>query len=144
MSLVGFSGIVLALRPQAHANPIDRTRLVDLLVAGFSVVFASFLPALLDSLPFDEAAAWRLASFTFAMWYAFGILNGLWRLRGHVPAPNAVGAVIGTCFTVTLLVVASGAWLDHAYSVYLAALLWGLLIAAMEFALLLLAGLAAR
>lgn len=106
--LIGFSGIVLALHPRAHATPFDRVRLVDLLVAGFGVVFASFLPALFDSLLVDEAVAWRLASLAVGAWYAFGILSAAWRFRGRVPAPNAVGSVIGTGFAVALLVVASG------------------------------------
>jgi len=141
LGIVGFSGIVLALRPRVHANPIERVRLVDLLVAGFGVVFMSFLPVLFDTLPFDQATAWRLASFAVAAWFAVGILTAVWRLRGRVPAPNVIGSLIGLGLSAALLGVSAGAWLDHAYSIYLAALLWGLFVAAMEFALLLLAGL---
>jgi len=139
LSLVGFSGIILAVRPRVHANRIDRTRLVDLLVAGFGVTFASFLPALLNSF-LDEGAAWRLASVALGAWFAFGIVSALWRMGGRLPLPNSVGSLIGTGFAGALMVVASGRWVDHAYGVYFAALLWALCVAALEFALLLLAG----
>ena len=142
VSIVGFTGIVLALRPRVHADRIDRARLVDLLVAGFGVAFASFLPALLNALLPNEDAAWRLASGVLGAWFTFGILSAFWRMGGlgRMPAPNVVGSLIGMGFAVILMVVASGHWIDHAYGVYFAALLWGLLVAAMEFAILLLAG----
>ncbi len=140
VGLVGFSGIVLALRPRVDANPIDRARFVDLLVAGFGVVFLSFLPGLLDSLFSDSATAWRFASAAQAAWFALAILSAVRRFEGPVPVINAVGVVIGAAFAVALAIVASGPWVHYAYSVYFAALLWGLFVAAMEFSLLLLAG----
>ena len=144
IAIAGFSGIVAGLsrRSELEWGDLDRVRLGMLLQSSFVVAFFSLLTLVLASTDIDFATVWRISS---AGWLAYmGVSLILsWRryrvLRGDAGSlppeasrPLLMVLLIGAAFSI-------GAQLANTISLgvpwpHLAALLWGLVAAAMFFA----------
>ncbi len=142
IGLAGFTGIITTLQDQSGKGnaAVRKARLGDLLLASLGVVFFALLPVLFQGLLATELAAWRLAQWLFVVYHGAIItafmfaadLSQVTRLEWSVLPPAAV-------ILIAQLATAMGYWSEAIETVYFAALIWFLFIAALAFCLLLLA-----
>ena len=67
IGLAGFASVATVLRKQGHMESlVVLQRLLVLLVLSISVVFLSFLPAVLSGIGLEDAHVWRVSAVVFA------------------------------------------------------------------------------
>jgi hypothetical protein len=85
IGLAGFSGIVVALSDSSFAsNPLDRFRVLVLLVNALGGGIFAALPLMLVDSGVSEETAWALPSGAFA---AYAALFAFWGMRRRVTLP---------------------------------------------------------
>lgn len=140
IAIAGFSGIVAAVghRGAGRWTAADQLRLRILLTAsGVAIVFA-FLPFVLVDL-LDPSIAWRLASGLLAI-HTAAITAHRVRQASHANASEAIGLRVWWLVVVAAVVgmlVGNAVWFASP-ALYVLGVLWGVFVAFMTFATLLL------
>jgi O-antigen/teichoic acid export membrane protein len=141
VSLAGFTGIVVALerRSSKDHSIANRARLRELLLASLGVVFFVFIPTLLAGAGGDDRWAYRASLLPFA---AYQVLLVVLFTRstsvGQIALSEWLSAPVGLGIILLQLATAVGLLADQVHRVYFLALLWLLLIACINFVVLLL------
>jgi len=142
IAIVGFSGIIALFsdRLEIRGDVGNRTRFIDLLLAGFGAVFLSFLPAALANFIGSEETLRRVCDISMATWF-IGSLILLIRLgRGARPESKLlmIFPLLGVSLAVSLFLSAFGVFSLGLGSLYFVALLFLLAVSASNFWLLVL------
>ena len=142
VAFAGFTGIVLAVRGavDARAAAIERSRLLDLLLASFGAIFFAYLPEMVSAFGVDEAVVWRASSLLFVVYHTVEVFMAA-RIGGRVILTPSDWILMPTGGAVMLAQWATGVGFFGAYvqAVYFVALVWFLFVAAYQFAHLLMA-----
>ena len=146
IALAGFGGVVVVLGRRAVGEwmPMDRFRVVILVGLSLLLVFFSLLPLILVPLDLAELTSLRLCNGLFAVGHASVVCFSVVRRRQFfVPGETvsradfgrlSIGAVVVGCQAFASV----GASLPTSQFIYLAALIWILVMGVIDFGLLLL------
>lgn len=120
-------------------DTLDRFRAITLLTLSLLLVVFSLLPLVLESLDLSELTSLRLCNGLFAVGHASITCSAVvrrrqFRLSGETAARLSIGAVIVACQAFASV----GASLSTSQFIYLAALIWILVMGVTDFGLLLL------
>ncbi len=144
ITVTGFSGVVLALRPSIpiDARPFDRRRIILLLAQSLGTVCLAFLPALLSAARFGDPAVWRASNGVFAVVEAF-LIVWIWQgrresLRDHNPLNSVLYLLLTTGVVLAAACGANalGAWTTFGPALYLAGVLFMLAMSMLNFVML--------
>ena len=93
LALAGFSGVVVVFgrRSAGVWSELERTRLINLLVSGFSVLFLSLAALLLLHARVAPAMTWRIGSGAFLLLMVYRIIQVPRRLRSTSTDPQRPG-----------------------------------------------------
>ena len=140
VSLAGFTGIVVALESRSakgHALA-NRARLRELLLASLGVVFFAFVPTLLAGAGGDDRWAYRGSLLAFAGYEVLLVALFVRSTGRQVALAEWLTAPAGMGVLLLQLATVAGLFPDHIHRVYFLSLLWLLLIACINFVVLLL------
>jgi hypothetical protein len=142
VAFAGFTGIVLAVRRSvdARAAAVQRSRLLDLLLASLGAIFFAYLPEAVAAFGVDGTLSWRACALTFVVYHTAEVLVAA-KIGGHVVLTRSDWILVPTGALVMLAQWATvfGFFEPYVQAVYFVALLWLLFVAAYQFAHLLMA-----
>jgi hypothetical protein len=142
VAFAGFTGIVLAVRKsvEARAAAIERSRLLDLLLASLGAIFFAYLPEVVSAFGVDESAGWRACALAFVVYHTADVAVAA-KIGGHVVLTRSDWILVPTGALVMVAQWATGLgfFVEYVQAVYFVALLWLLFVAAYQFAQLLMA-----
>ncbi len=149
IALAGFSGVVMALKARQSLGDrkVDYARLRELLITSLVVVFFAFLPSMAAGVLGDSPWVWRGPQLLFGIVHVGAM--ALFMVTAGSEVTSASLWELATVPLALLVIVlqfatALGFFSDYLAASYLLALLWFLLIAAMNFSVLLLQEVPAR
>jgi hypothetical protein len=141
LGFAGFTAVVATFtRTPGRWPPVERFRLLVLLLSSLGVLFLALLPLAIAYLGATDASALRLSSgvmagFTLVGWAP--ILRAHAALKVHSPDLSAprlfLSANVGSVANVTAQLLNSLAVIGPSFGVYFCGLLWLLLVAALQF-----------
>jgi hypothetical protein len=145
IALLGFTGIVAAVgrRSQGEWDPIERVRLESLLSAGGGGVVLALAPLVAASAGMAEALIWRTGNGVGALVHLLGAARLMVQIGpAHWLDPGAerittVASPIPAALVLAQLAAALGFFPNLGPFVYLATLLWVLIVGLLQFVLLL-------
>ena len=143
IALAGFAGVVLAIRSRRaiRDQKVNQARLRELLVTSFIVVFFAFFPPLMTGVLGDSPWAWRGPMLIFALAHLAALLSFMLAVGKEGSSDFSLAewlSLPGAAVVIFLqFATAFGNFPDYVPEIYLLALLWFLLIAAMNFGVLL-------
>jgi len=130
VAIAGFSGVVVVFgrRATEEWSELERSRIRNLLITSFTVLFLSLVALLLLHSGIDSETTWRVGS---AAWSVSATYNLILVLRGHRSArgdpqrssTTSVALVIGTTIIVVGLNLANALVLGRFWP-FLTALIW--------------------
>jgi hypothetical protein len=142
VAFAGFTGIVLAVRRAVDARTaaVERSRLLDLLLASLGAIFFAYLPEVVAAFGVDEVIGWRACALTFVVYHTAEVVVAA-KIGGHLVLTPSDWILVPGGALVMIAQWSTGIGFFGAYvqSVYFVALLWLLFVAAYQFAQLLLA-----
>jgi hypothetical protein len=136
IAITGFAGIVAAIRGRASSSdqPSVADPLALLLGTSLGTVFFCFVPEWIDSAISEPDVVWRvsLALYgTYRLAYIALILKA--QRRGAAAYPVGSRVLLGVLLGVLQLAGAAGFLGELRYFLYLSGLLWGLMVALINF-----------
>jgi hypothetical protein len=142
VAFAGFTGIVLAVRRavDARAAAVERSRLLDLLLASLGAIFFAYLPEVVAAFGVDEAIGWRACALSFVAYHTAEVVVAA-KIGGHLVLTRSDWILVPTGGLVMVAQWSTGFGFFGHYvqAVYFVALLWLLFVAAYQFAHLLMA-----
>jgi hypothetical protein len=142
VAIVGFSGIIALFseRLEIAGSPINRTRFVDLVTAGFGAVFLSLIPHALNPFFENEQLFWKVLSLIMFAWFigSLILLSILGKDAKFESKWFMIFPIIGSLIAGLLLWVTFGDSELEYGSMYFVGLLYLVVIASMQFSTLLL------
>tara|TARA_R110002072_G_scaffold977_16_gene8094 strand:- start:1426 stop:1914 length:489 start_codon:yes stop_codon:yes gene_type:complete len=137
VALAGFSAIAAALNPKVDLSPgsTERTSLQTLLECAGLVVLFSLLPQILVQAPIGETSLWRAALLVYGICHAVHCIVVFRRIHLHGSVVGFIRSLelIAVIVVIAQLVYGLSGSSEMVKLVYLAALLWHILVAAMSF-----------
>jgi hypothetical protein len=143
-TFIGFASVVFAVgrASVAGVKAPERTALIHLLLPSILVLFLAFAPVVAFSGVSSEPQVWRVANAVLGVIHLLLVSNATWiavRQRLLEPVPLRFVLIPGGYLAVAAnLAVAFGFVQDLAALVYIAGLVWFLLVAAIQFVMLIL------
>jgi len=141
-TFLGFTGVIFAVGRFSSGSwsVADRHALVNLLIPSLIVLFLSFIPLIVSTAIEDSPTVWRISNAVLFAVHAPLVTRVLWlSLRSQLiePVPlRFVGLPIGFTTVVGNAAVALGLWNQFAVTAFISGLVWLLVIAAVQFVLL--------
>jgi hypothetical protein len=140
IAITGFAGIVAAIRGRegVSSRPSASDPLVGLLGASLGTVFFCFIPEWLDAAIASPDAVWRTSLAIYGSYRLVWIGLILKDRRDGMRMQMSLWLVLpGVSLGILHLAAAAGLFSDYRYFLYLSGLLWGLVIALINFSRLL-------
>ena len=140
IAITGFAGIVAAIRGREGVSrrPSASDPLVGLLGASLGTVFFCFIPEWLDAAVASPDIVWRASLAIYGSYRLvwIGLILKAWR-DGTGMQMSLWLVLPGVSLGILHLVAATGLFSSYQYFLYLSGLLWGLVIALLNFYMLL-------
>lgn len=143
-TFIGFASVVFAVgrASVAGVNAPERTALIHLLLPSILVLFLAFAPVVAFAGNTSEPQVWRVANGVLGVIHLLLVANATWvAVRSHLLEPVPLRFVLipgGYLAVAANLAVVSGFLQDLAALIYIAGLVWFLLVAAIQFVMLIL------
>jgi hypothetical protein len=143
-TFIGFASVVFAVgrASVAGVNAPERTALIHLLLPSILVLFLAFAPVVAFAGITSEAQVWRVANGVLGIIHLLLVSNATWvAVRSQLLEPVPLRFVLipgGYLAVAANLAVTFGFLQELAVLIYLAGLVWFLLVAAVQFVMLIL------